>query len=174
MVIAIEGKVIKNIDKFIRELELNHKDKIYKILRGGSTIRLINGDVIKILKYSYDGFRADVAIGEEVAVHLTRFSEEEKPIWTLEDLDNYLKDIEVNKKQGNSMSVKIEVDTTELDLALDKLKSVEKTLENIIKLQQKSFSSPMPNFNNEDEWLKHNPKSRIIKVNQPNYAKPER
>lgn len=173
--------------RFIDFLEENYRDKIFKILKGGRLIKLINEDEIKIVTKNYDGLRADVAIGK-AARHLTVGSKEEKPIWTASDLENYLNHIEVSKSEDrNLMKIKVSVDTTEIDEALKKLKEFESVLENIIKLQQKSFSSPMPDFNNVAEWLKHNPNVKIginpkpksdkpgfIKVNQHSYDKSPR
>lgn len=121
-------------ERFIYLLEEQHSEKISKINRTSRLVKLINGDEIKVIFKDIDGLRADVAIGES-AERLTLTSKEENPVWTIKDLNNYLNGIEVNKKQSNPMSFKIEVDTTDLDLALDRAKELVDLLKKADKLQ---------------------------------------
>lgn len=167
------------VGKVIDFLEKNYKEKILKILRGVRLIKLINGDEIKIVTKNYDGLRADVAIGKAAKL-LTVASKEENPIWTMKDLEIYLSKIEVNEsKDKSSISIKVSVDTTEIDEALKKAKELAEVLERISKLSENiegliklTNTTSKMSCEGKQCWLED--LRTIASVSQPNYDKPKR
>lgn len=135
MKIIVHEEINTIADSYLKLLKEKYNGKISKIITHKRIIKLINGDEIRIVTDMFDGLRADVAIGNAAKV-LTLASKEENPIWTINDLKNYLENIkEIRCNNENSISVKVLVDTTEIDLALEK---VNKLYEIINKISQAS------------------------------------